>query len=218
MSTSTLLEIQQVHFSYSPEVPILQDVNLKVASGETLALLGSSGSGKSTLLRLIAGLEQPDSGAIILDGQDITHRPTEKRGIGLLFQDYNLFPHLRILDNVAFGLSGPKKERQQAAMNMLAQAKLDHYAKRYPHQISGGEQQRVALLRALILSPRLMLLDEPFSNLDIKTREETRERTFATLKERNIPLIMVTHDPAEAQASVERIIQMASINRCSTEH
>lgn len=210
-----VLELKDICFSYNREAPILTKLSLKVKNGESVALLGESGSGKSTLLRVICGLETPKSGDILLGGDSVIATPTEKRGIGLLFQDYNLFPHLRIVDNVAFGLTSRRREKRDAALVLLQEAGMEHYARRYPHEISGGEQQRIALLRALILKPRVMLLDEPFSNLDATTKEETAGRTFALLCQNKVPVIMVTHNPLEARHLTQRQITMEELKNHS---
>jgi iron(III) transport system ATP-binding protein len=190
----------------------VDDVSLACSAGEILCLLGSSGCGKSTLLRLIAGLEPPDAGSIAMDGRvlaDLTRFiPPEQRGIGLVFQDYALFPHLSILDNVAFGLKGPKADRHATARAALERVRLVARAGSYPHMLSGGEQQRVALARALAPQPRLLLLDEPFSNLDRGLREAVRTETLDLLREAGITAIMVTHDPEEALRIADRIVLM----------
>lgn len=188
-------------------------VSLDVAPGEILCLLGSSGSGKTTLLRLAAGVEQPTSGRILLDGREVAGPhgfvPPEERGVGLMFQDYALFPHMSVLDNVMFGLRHmPRDKARELAMRGLARVGLSHYADKFPQLLSGGEQQRVALARALAPRPRVLLMDEPFSNLDQRLREQVREETVALLREEGMSAIVVTHDPEEAMQMADRIALM----------
>jgi len=205
------LQVQDVRRQYG-SLTAIDGVSFETAPGEILCLLGSSGCGKSTLLRLIAGLEAPDAGRIAMDGRELsgptTFVPPEQRGIGLVFQDYALFPHLSILDNVAFGLRGERAARRATARAALARVRLEARATSFPHMLSGGEQQRVALARALAPQPRLLLLDEPFSNLDRGLRETVRDETLAILREAGISAILVTHDPEEALRIADRIILM----------
>lgn len=211
MAADPALELRSVGRNYG-QLAAVRDVSLAIAPGEIICLLGSSGCGKSTLLRLIAGLEAPDTGSIVMQGVTLSGAgafvPPERRGIGLVFQDYALFPHLSILDNVAFGLRGSKPERLTAARNALARVRLDSRAGSYPHMLSGGEQQRVALARALAPQPRLLLMDEPFSNLDRNLRDRVRTETLAILREARITAIIVTHDPEEALRIADRIVLM----------
>src|SRR5690606_19013911 len=153
---------------------VLEAASLSVRPGEILCLLGPSGCGKTTLLRLVAGLETVQAGRILIDGVDVTRSPPEKRGIGLVFQDFALFPHLSVLDNVAFGIAGDRAR----AVEMLRRLGMADYAAAYPHTLSGGQQQRVALARALAPQPHVMLLDEPFSGLDTGLRERLRDDTL----------------------------------------
>jgi iron(III) transport system ATP-binding protein len=184
-------------------------VSFDVREGELLALLGPSGCGKTTTLRLTGGFERPDAGTIQLRGRDITAEPPEKRGIGFVFQDYALFPHLNVHDNVGFGLRqlAPAK-RSERVEEMLAMVGLADLAKRMPHQLSGGQQQRAALARTLALAPPLVLLDEPFSNLDAAMRVETRQEVRNLLKNSGSAAILVTHDQEEALALADRIAVM----------
>lgn len=188
-------------------------VSLTLAAGEILAVLGDSGCGKSTLLRLIAGLDTPDGGTIRIDGGVVAGRgafvPPEARGIGLMFQDYALFPHLTVLANVRFGLNRlPNSEAESVAMERLSEVGLADRAASYPADLSGGEAQRVALARALAPRPRVLLLDEPFSNLDSGTRERVRADTLAVLRQTGMSAILVTHDAAEAVEIADRIALM----------
>ncbi|MEO0677406.1 MAG: ABC transporter ATP-binding protein [Pseudomonadota bacterium] len=184
----------------------VEDVSLEVEAGKVLCLLGQSGCGKSTTLRMVAGVEPSDGGQIFLDGIDMTARPPEARGIGLMFQDFALFPHLRVDDNVAYGLKrGQGRERVSA---LLARVGLESYARAYPHELSGGEQQRVALARALAPAPRVMLMDEPFSGLDERLRDSIREETLRILREAETAVLLVTHDPQEAMRMGDEIALM----------
>lgn len=187
--------------------PLLADVSLNVDSGETVALLGASGSGKSTLLKMVAGLEVPESGSVWFDGADITDLPPERRGFALMFQDFALFPHLNVQDNVAFGLVEQGVEKAAAreqAREMLQRFGLGDHAKARVWTLSGGEQQRVALARALITQPRALLLDEPFSALDATLREQLRNEFRERIEAAGMTAILVTHDELEARAMAQR--------------
>ena len=186
--------------------PLLDGIHLQVQSGETVALLGASGSGKSTLLKIVAGLEAPERGSVWCDGEDITHRPPEQRGFALMFQDFALFPHLNVQDNVAFGLReqgvGKAAAREQAR-ELLARFGLAAHATARVWTLSGGEQQRVALARALITRPRVLLLDEPFSALDASLREQLRTEFRDRIQAAGMSAILVTHDEHEARAMAQ---------------
>ncbi|WP_308424829.1 ABC transporter ATP-binding protein [Deinococcus aerophilus] len=200
-----------VHRSGSDLPSVVDDLNLQVAPGELLTLLGPSGCGKTTTLRLIAGLEEPDGGEVWIDGRNMTapFQPPERRGVGLVFQDYALFPHLSVLDNVLFGLRRlPRAERLPRARETLSLVGLTVFESRMPHQLSGGQQQRVALARALAPRPRLLLLDEPFSNLDAQLRHATRQEVRTILRRSGVAAILVTHDQEEALAFSDRIALM----------
>ncbi|GAB4268608.1 MAG: ABC transporter ATP-binding protein [Pararhodobacter sp.] len=205
-----LLEAERLRKTFAhAEGAAVERVSLAVGEGELLALLGPSGCGKTTTLRMIGGFEDPDEGRILFEGRDITHLPPEAREIGFVFQDYALFPHLSVIDNVKFGLRKlPRAERQTRAEEMLRLVGLAELGKRRPHQLSGGQQQRVALARALAVSPKLILLDEPFSNLDAKMRVETRQEVRKLLKSTGSAGILVTHDQEEALALADRIAVM----------
>ena len=208
--TTPLLEVERLRKTFAhADAPAVHRVSLALGDGELLALLGPSGCGKTTTLRMIGGFEQPDEGRITFQGHDITHLPPESRGIGFVFQDYALFPHLSVLDNVKFGLRAlPRAQAQDRADEMLRLVGLSDLGKRRPHQLSGGQQQRVALARALAVAPKLILLDEPFSNLDAKMRVETRQEVRRLLKKTGATGILVTHDQEEALALADRIAVM----------
>ncbi|MGL4494940.1 MAG: ABC transporter ATP-binding protein [Beijerinckiaceae bacterium] len=194
-------------------VRILDGVNLSIAAGEVMALVGPSGCGKTTLLRVIAGVENPTGGRLTMDGSEIAGAERfvapEARHIGFVFQDYALFPHMTVRDNVRFGLrSFASDERDQMAMRALQRVGLDHLAGEYPQRLSGGEQQRVALARAIAPRPSVLLMDEPFSNLDRRMRDSVREETMALLREMGTTAIIVTHDPEEAMSVADRIALM----------
>jgi iron(III) transport system ATP-binding protein len=189
----------------------VRDVNLDVAEGELLTLLGPSGCGKSTTLRMIAGFEEPDEGVISIDGKDVTHVLPNRRGIGFVFQNYALFPHLSVFENVAYALRVQGKDERsiaQAVNDVLKLVGLANYERQHPHQMSGGEQQRVALARAVVFQPRVLLFDEPLSNLDAKLRVEMREQIRALQKRIGITTVYVTHDQEEAMAISDRIAVM----------
>jgi iron(III) transport system ATP-binding protein len=196
-------------------VRALDEVSLAVRPGELVCLLGHSGCGKTTLLRVAAGVESPLEGRVLLDQREVTgpklFLPPEERGVGLMFQDYALFPHLSIIENVMFGLRDlSARDAGIAARQALARVGLDHYASDYPHVLSGGEQQRVALARSIAPRPGVLLMDEPFSNLDRRTRDAIRDETVAILRETGATTIVVTHDPEEAMRIADRIVLMRS--------
>jgi len=189
----------------------LQDVSMTVADGALTALLGPSGSVKSTLLRVIAGLETPDSGEVVIDEHDVTHSPARNRGVGFVFQHYAPFKHMTVHDNVAFGLSvrkRPKEEIRARVKELLALVRLDGLAGRYPSQLSGGQLQRMALARALAVQPKVLLLDEPFGALDAQVRAELREWLRKLHEEIHVTTIFVTHDQEEAMEVAEQIVVM----------
>lgn len=211
-SIAARLVYEQVFHSYG-DVPAVQGVDLDIAPGEIVCLLGPSGCGKTTLLRLAAGVEQPDAGRILINDQDVTRGPTmlppESRGVGLMFQDFALFPHLTNLANVMFGLRAlPQAEAEREARRALDRVGLAALAGVYPHMLSGGEQQRVALARAVAPRPNVLLMDEPFSGLDRRLRDEVREETLGVLRESRVTCVAVTHDPEEALNMGDRIALM----------
>ena len=184
----------------------MDGLSLRVAEGEILALLGPSGCGKTTTLRLVAGLEHPDAGTITLRGRVVAGPdravPPEERGVGIVFQDYALFPHLAVADNVAFGLPRGARGRVDEVLDLVG---LGGFGARYPHELSGGQQQRVALARALAPAPALMLLDEPFSNLDADLRAQMRDEVERILRESRTTAVFVTHDQEEAFTLADRV-------------
>ncbi len=191
---------------------VVSDVSLSIAAGQVSCLLGPSGCGKSTTLRLIAGVDMPDGGAIRVDGKPIVEGavrlPPEERGIGLMFQDFALFPHLTVADNVAFGLPRRGAGREARVMELLDRVGMTRHARKHPHELSGGEQQRVALARALAPRPRIMLMDEPFSGLDDRLRDDIRDETLAVLKAEGTAVLLVTHEPTEAMRMADEILLM----------
>ncbi len=190
---------------------VLHGVDLEIAPGEFVSLLGPSGCGKTTLLRILSGLEGATAGSVSFDGNDVSRVPTNKRDIGMVFQSYSLFPHLRVVDNTAFGLRRRGVAARAAASrasDALALVGLDHLADRFPHQLSGGQQQRVALARALVTEPRVLLLDEPLSALDAKVRVQLRDEIRRIQLRLGITTVFVTHDQEEALAVSDRIAVM----------
>ena len=192
------------------ERPAVDSLSLEVAEGEILALVGESGSGKTTFLRMIAGLERPDDGTIVISGHTHCGRgcytPPERRGTPLVFQDYALFPHLTVAENIGFGLRRlRRRERDERVAELLRLIDLEELGARYPHELSGGQQQRVALARALALQPPLVLLDEPFSNLDRALKQRLREQVARLLRETGTTAILVVHDYEDAIAVGDRI-------------
>src|SRR5688500_8384780 len=186
----------------------VDDVSIDVAPGELVALVGASGSGKTTTLRIAAGYEHPDSGAVLVDGKDITRLPPQKRAFGMVFQHYALFPHMSVEQNVAFGLEArgvSKKDRLEKARAALAGVGLGGAGGRPVQSLSGGEQQRVAVARALVIEPRALLLDEPLSNLDPILRQSMRDDLSALLRRADVPALLVTHDQEDAFAIADRI-------------
>lgn len=207
-----MLELRHIHQRYAERM-LLHDVSLQVAAGEILALLGPSGSGKSTLLKIAAGLQVPDAGRVWFDDHDITDVPPERRGFALMFQDFALFPHLNVQDNVAFGLVEQRVARREAraqAQQMLGVFGLTELAQRRVWDLSGGEQQRVALARALITRPRALLLDEPFSALDADLRLALRGEFRARIKAAGMASLLVTHDESEARAMADRAVRLVA--------
>ena len=205
------LIIKSLDFSYQNE-EVFKDLNLKFNSGILNLISGPSGSGKTTLLNLIAGLEKPSSGLIMLDDNiqssiDKFVEP-EKRNIGFIFQDFALFPHLTVWQNVGFGISKNNEGIREKACDLLSKVGLSSKSDKYPHELSGGEQQRVALIRALAPKPRIMLMDEPFSGLDKRLRDDIRDETLDILKSEETAVLLVTHEPEEAMKMADEIALM----------
>jgi sulfate/thiosulfate transport system ATP-binding protein len=201
----------------------LEDVSVRVNDGSLTALLGPSGSGKSTLLRIIAGLEIPDGGSVVIDEREVTSIPARSRGVGFVFQHYAPFKHMTVHDNVAFGLTvrkRPKAEIAPRVEELLELVRLDGLAERYPSQLSGGQQQRMALARALAVQPKVLLLDEPFGALDAQVRGELREWLRRLHEEIHVTTIFVTHDQEEAMEVAEQIVVMnkGRIEQAGTPH
>jgi ABC-type Fe3+/spermidine/putrescine transport system ATPase subunit len=205
-----MLELRNLHKQFGERL-VADGVNLSVAAGEVVALLGPSGSGKSTLLKIVAGLETADQGSVWFDGQDLSHQPPERRGFALMFQDFALFPHLNVLDNVAFGLIEQRVSKTDArarARDMLGRFGLANHATSKVWVLSGGEQQRVALARALITAPRALLLDEPFSALDAELRVSLRAEFSQRITDAGMATLLVTHDESEARAMAQRGVRL----------
>ena len=206
-----ILEINNLQHSYDGTTQSIKDVNFKVRSGEFISILGHSGCGKSTLLRLIAGLEEQTEGTIKINGEIISddkfQTPTEKRGLGLVVQEKALFPHLSVLKNTSFGIKNNEAGRSKA-MDLLDLFEVSHLASKYPNEISGGEQQRVALARALAPEPRILLLDEPFNALDEELKNNLHNETKKIIEEKNLTVLMVSHDKNEAIFFSDRQIIM----------
>ena len=206
----TYLSLENLTLAYGGQVAV-ESLNLPVAKGELLALLGPSGCGKTTTMRAIAGLLAPQSGRIVLDGEDITTKSPHQREVGLVFQSYALFPHLSVFENVAFGLrlrhvGGAELERRVGeAVEMVG---LKGFERRLPRELSGGQQQRVALARSVVVRPRLLLLDEPLSNLDARLRLEMRSELQRLQSELGVTMLYVTHDQVEALALAHRVVVM----------
>jgi iron(III) transport system ATP-binding protein len=201
------LQARHISLSYGP-VEVLKDLDLHVEPGEFFALLGPSGSGKSTLLRLIAGFNQHQRGELLIDGKDITGTPPHLRNVGMVFQNYALWPHMTVWDNVAFGLVERRESRDAVRRKVGAALELVgllHYAERRPSQLSGGQQQRVALARTIVIEPKLLLLDEPLSNLDKNLRVQMREELRNLQRTLGLTTVFVTHDQEEAMTTADRM-------------
>lgn len=214
---TTKLSIENLCFSFEKTRPsasakkqLITDFNLSLTTGEICGLVGASGSGKTTILRIIAGLMMPDSGVIKIDGQVVNdtsaYTPPEKRGIGFLFQDYGLFPHLTVEKNIAFGLHRHSKaEKKEIIEDMLSLINMTDYKKAYPYQLSGGQQQRVALARSLAPKPHVLLLDEPFSNLDSHIKTVIRNEMKEILKKTQMTVVLSTHDKDDIEQVCDRV-------------
>ena len=205
------LEISKLYKSFS-KVDVVNGISFTIAPGQVTCLLGPSGCGKSTTLRIIAGVEKSDKGDILVDGVVVSSETVnfspESRSVGLIFQDFALFPHLNVYDNVAFGLKQTGEYKKNRINELLERVGLKDFSFKYPHQLSGGEQQRVALIRALAPKPKIMLMDEPFSGLDDRLRDEIRDETLSVLREEGTAVLLVTHDPYEAMCMADEIALM----------
>jgi len=217
-----LLELDQIRVGYAT-TEVVRGVSLTLAEGEIGALLGPSGCGKTTLLRAIAGFEPLRSGVVRLAGRDLSREqwqlPPEQRGVGMVFQDFALFPHLNVSDNIGFGLRHwSRSDRRERVLRLLALVGLSAYGEAWPHQLSGGQQQRIALARALAPRPQLLLLDEPFSGLDVELREGLAREVREILRQEGIGALMVTHDQLEAFAMADRIgvVEQGSLRQWAT--
>ena len=207
------LTLENIGFSYpKSEKPTLQGFNLSIQKGDCIGLVGASGCGKSTLLRLIAGLEPLETGSITLDAQVLSAPklsvPPEKRHIGMVFQNYCLFPHLSVRNNIAYGIR-QRQHKKERVNEMLALIDMQEHADRYPYQLSGGQQQRVALARSLAPKPKIILMDEPFSNLDATLKQSVRQEVKAILQAENMTSIIVTHDLQDTEALCDDTVVLA---------
>ena len=206
-----LLEVRHLTRRFGGRA-VVDDLSLQVMPGQVTCLLGPSGCGKSTTLRIIAGVDRQDDGVVLTNGRLIsdasTDVPPEDRSIGLMFQDFALFPHLSVAENVAFGLAGAKAQKRSRVTELLERVDLARAIDVYPHELSGGEQQRVALVRALAPRPKIMLMDEPFSGLDERLKDDIRDTTLAVLKDEGTAVLLVTHEPDEAMRMADEIALM----------
>ena len=203
----SILQLRQIRKSFD-NTEVLKGIDLEVAQGEFITLLGASGCGKTTTLRIIAGLELPDAGQVILEGQDITNREPNKRDVNTVFQNYALFPHMNVSDNIGYGLKirkVPKAEIAERVEQALRLVQLEEYGKRMPDQLSGGQKQRIAIARAVINEPKVLLLDEPLGALDLKLRRQMQLELKRLKKQLGITFIYITHDQEEAINMSDRI-------------
>src|SRR5437763_384240 len=206
-STGVAASVHGISKSFKKTV-VLEDVSFDVAEGESLVLLGPSGSGKTTVLRIIAGLEQPYTGRVILHGKDVTDLPARERGVGVIFQSYALFPRMTVEKNIGYGMrirGRRRREVKEAVARLLKLVRLEEHRKKYPSQLSGGQQQRVAIARTLAYEPQVLLFDEPFGALDAQTRVRLRREIRSLLREVNVPAVFITHDQEEALELGDRI-------------
>lgn len=204
-----MIRLKDISFKYKQaKEDTLKNIDLSLDEGKVLAVIGPSGGGKSTLLRVISGLEKPHSGQIHINDIHMTDTRPEKRTVGMLFQDYALFPHMTVAKNIAYGLEKAFKNKKDRIKEMLELVDMAGYEKRYPHELSGGQQQRVALARALAPSPNILLLDEPFSNLDTELLASIREELFRVINSLGITTIMVTHNIKDAELFADQTIRI----------
>ena len=207
MATNNILEIEELSCSYDGKKDIIKNCTLKIEKGIICAIVGESGSGKSTLLRLISGLERPNKGTIKINNKIVSNNtiitPAQKRNVGLVFQDFALFPHLTVKENIAFGL---KTQKDTITQRLLKTIKMEKFADRYPSELSGGQEQRVSIARTLALNPEILLLDEPFSNLDQDLKKELRQEIKNIVKSIKTTMIFITHDIIDALDIADEII------------
>lgn len=207
-----MLNIEKLHFKYkNSKEDNIKDFNIQINKGEIVSILGQSGSGKSTVLRIIAGLESGYKGKITIAKNVVYDEKNfvepEKRGVGMVFQDYALFPHMTVAKNIMFGLKKmDKKQKEQRVIEMLRLVNLEEYKDKYPYELSGGQQQRIAIARALAPRPSILLLDEPFSNLDAHLQEKIRTELKEIIQKANITSIFVTHDKEDAKALADKVV------------
>ena len=205
-----ILEIKNLNHSYAKELATITDFSFSLKKGEIVSILGESGSGKTTLLRIMAGLEQPTSGEVIINEKVVSNKdsvlPPEKRNLGLVVEDRALFPHLNVEKNVMFGIY-KAHAKESLALEYLSLFKVEHLGKKFPHEISAGEQQRVAFARALITNPEILMLDEPFGALDKRLKSELHTETKRIFREKELSVLLVTHDEDEAEYFGDRIIE-----------
>ena len=205
-----ILEIKNLNHSYAKELATITDFSFSLKKGEIVSILGESGSGKTTLLRIIAGLEQPTSGEVIINERVVSNKdsvlPPEKRNLGLVVEDRALFPHLNVEKNVMFGIY-KAQAKESLALEYLSLFKVEHLGKKFPHEISAGEQQRVAFARALITNPEILMLDEPFGALDKRLKSELHTETKRIFREKELSVLLVTHDEDEAEYFGDKIIE-----------
>lgn len=207
-----MLKIKNLHFKYkNSKVDNIENFNVDIKKGEIVGILGESGSGKSTMLRIIAGLEEAYKGSIIIDNNTVYSEKKfvepEKRGIGMVFQDYALFPHMTVAKNIMFGLKNmSKQDKEKRMIEMLNLVNLIEHKDKYPHELSGGQQQRIAIARALAPNPAILLLDEPFSNLDAHLQKKIRTELKEIIQKANITSIFVTHDKEDAIALSDKVV------------
>ena len=209
--SDSFLELKNLKKSFAPGEAVLQGINLTIRQGEFVTLLGASGCGKTTTLRIIAGLEQPDSGSVWLEGQDVTALEPNQRDVNTVFQNYALFPHMNVTDNIGYGLKirkAPKAEIKKKVKELLELVQLEGYEKRKPSELSGGQKQRVAIARALANNPRVLLLDEPLGALDLQLRRTMQLELKRLQKKLGITFIYITHDQEEAINMSDRIVVM----------
>jgi iron(III) transport system ATP-binding protein len=209
-------KVSNLSFSYTKHYKLINNFSLSLAQSEIVAIIGDSGSGKSTILRLIAGLCDPSSGQISLNDNLLYDKDkninidSEKRSIGMIFQDYALFPHLTVLKNVMFAIKGSRETREYEAHQLLTKLNISEQAYKYPHQTSGGQQQRIAIARALATKPQFLLLDEPFSNLDSRLKSSVRAEIKAIIKARGIGALLVTHDLDDVTLCADRAVNLSA--------